>query len=199
MTETVKLLCNDGETVEVPVNVAEKSVLIKGLIEDSGTEEEIPLPQIKKPILEKIIVFCTRMLDHQPPEIDKPLSHNDMYQVVDQWHADYVNLEQEELFELVMAANYLDIKPLLELSCAKVASQIKNKSVKEIRQYFNIENDFTPEEEAQIQEENRWAEESFWSLLLTTISKKLLSQFKQYYAVIVKICMLQCMIPAMEK
>ena len=62
-----------------------------------------------------------------------------------------------------MAANYLDIKPLLELSCAKVASQIKNKSVVEIRKYFNIENDFTPEEEAQIQEENRWAEESFWA------------------------------------
>ena len=161
MTETVKLLCNDGEVVEVPVNVAEKSVLIKGLIEDSGTEEEIPLPQIKKAVLEKIVVFCTRMLDHQPPEIDKPLSHNDMKQVVDQWHADYVDLEQEELFELVMAANYLDIKPLLELSCAKVASQIKNKSVVEIRKYFNIENDFTPEEEAQIQEENRWAEESF--------------------------------------
>ena len=120
--EQVKLLCNDGEVVEVPVKVAEKSVLIKGLIEDSGIEEEIPLPQIKKPILEKIVVFCARTLDHQPPEIDKPLSHNDMYQVVDQWHADYVNLEQEELFELVMAANYLDIKPLLELSCAKVAS-----------------------------------------------------------------------------
>ena len=161
MTETVKLLCNDGEVVEVPVNVAEKSVLIKGLIEDSGTDEEIPLPQVKKPILEKIIVYCTRLLDHQPPEIDKPLSHNDMHQVVEQWYADYINLEQEELFELVMAANYLDIKPLLELSCAKVASQIKNKSVQEIRKYFNIENDFTPEEEAQIQEENRWAEESF--------------------------------------
>ena len=161
MTETVKLLCNDGEVVEVPVNVADKSVLIKGLIEDSGIDEEIPLPQIKKAVLEKIVVFCTRMLDHTPPEIDKPLSHNDMKQVVDQWHADYVDLEQEELFELVMAANYLDIKPLLELSCAKVASQIKNKSVVEIRKYFNIENDFTPEEEAQIQEENRWAEESF--------------------------------------
>ena len=161
MADTVKLLCNDGEVVEVPVDVAEKSVLIKGLIEDSGTDEEIPLPQVKKPILEKIIVYCTRLLDHQPPEIDKPLSHNDMHQVVEQWYADYINLEQEELFELVMAANYLDIKPLLELSCAKVASQIKNKSVKEIRQYFNIENDFTPEEEQQIQEENRWAEESF--------------------------------------
>ena len=157
----VRLLCSDDKIVEVPVDVAEKSLLIKDLIQDQGTAVPIELPMIKKQILEKTIIFCTRMLDHQPPEIDKPLSHNDMYQVVDQWHADYVNLEQEELFELVMAANYLDIKPLLELSCAKVASQIKNKSVKEIRQYFNIENDFTPEEEAQIQEENRWAEESF--------------------------------------
>ena len=47
-----------------------------------------------------------------------------------------------------MAANYLDIKSLLELACARVASMIKNKSVQEIRTFFNIENDFTPEEEA---------------------------------------------------
>ena len=92
------------------------------MIEESGVEEEIPLPQVKKSILEKVIIFCTRMLDHQPPEIDKPLSHSDMTQVVDQWHAEYIDIPQEELFELVMAANYLDIKPLLELSCAKVAS-----------------------------------------------------------------------------
>ena len=78
MAEVVKLLCNDGEVVEVPVNAAEQSVLIKGLIEESGTDEEIPLPQVKKYILEKVVVFCTRMLDHQPPEIDKPLSHSDM-------------------------------------------------------------------------------------------------------------------------
>ena len=102
------------------------------------------------------------MLDHQPPEIDKPLSHSDMAQVVDQWHAEYIDIDtQEALFELVMAANYLDVKPLLELSCAKVASQIKGKSIPEIRKYFSIENDFTPEEEALIAEENRWAEESF--------------------------------------
>ena len=78
MAEVVKLLCNDGEVVEVPVNAAEQSVLIKGLIEESGTDEEIPLPQVKKSILEKVVVFCPRMLDHQPPEIDKPLSHSDM-------------------------------------------------------------------------------------------------------------------------
>jgi S-phase kinase-associated protein 1 len=42
----------------------------------------------------------------------------------------------------------LDIKSLLELACAKVASSIKSRSIPEIRKYLNIENDFTPEEEA---------------------------------------------------
>ncbi len=47
------------------------------------------------------------------------------------------------------AANYMDIKPLLDLTCAKVASMIKGKTPEEIRKVFNIVNDFTPEEEAQ--------------------------------------------------
>ena len=80
---------------------------------------------------------------------------------MDAWSAEYVDVDQEMLFEVVMAANYLDIKPLLELSCAKVASLIKGKSIQEIRQFFQIENDFSPEEEAQVMEENKWAEESF--------------------------------------
>ena len=48
------------------------------------------------------------------------------------------------------AANYMDIKPLLDLTCAKVASMIKGRTPEEIRKVFNIVNDFTPEEEAQV-------------------------------------------------
>ena len=143
----VKLLCSDGEEVEIDIDVAEKSVLIKGLIDDTGTDDQIPLPNVKRPILEKVIDFCKHLKDHQAPEIEKPLKSTDMQSVVDPWYADYINLEQEVLFELIMASNYLDIKPLLELSCAKVASMIKNKSIQEIRKFFNIENDFSPEEE----------------------------------------------------
>ena len=156
----VKLLCSDGETVEIDINVAEKSVLIKGLIDDSGTEEEIPLPNVKKPILDKVVQFCTHLLDNAPPEIEKPLRSTDMSAVVADWYAKFINLDQEVLFELIMASNYLDIKPLLELASAKVASMIKNKSVQEIRQFFNIENDFTPEAEEAVRAENKWAEES---------------------------------------
>ena len=48
----------------------------------------------------------------------------------------------------------MDIKPLLDLACAQVATQIKGKSPEEIREQFNIVNDFTSEE-AQIREENK--------------------------------------------
>ena len=130
------------------------------MIDDSGTDDVIPITQVCKPVMIKVVEFCEHMKEHTPPVIEKPLSSSDLSQIVDQWHADFVNVEQELLFEIVMAANYLDIKPLLELCCAKVASLIKGKSVPEIRRFFSIENDFTPEEEAQVMEENRWAEES---------------------------------------
>jgi len=93
-------------------------------------------------------------------EIEKPLKSQNMQDVVQKWYADFVNVEQVLLFELILAANYLDIKPLLDLTCATVASMIKGKSPEDIRATFNIKNDFSPEEEAQVRDENKWCEEA---------------------------------------
>lgn len=60
---------------------------------------------------------------------------------------------------LSQAANYMDIKALLDVGCKTVANMIKGKSPEEIRKTFNITNDFTPEEEEQIRRENEWAED----------------------------------------
>uniref|UniRef100_A0A7S3MZK2 SKP1-like protein n=1 Tax=Strombidium inclinatum TaxID=197538 RepID=A0A7S3MZK2_9SPIT len=152
----------DGEEVEVDREIACKSVLIKGIVEDNAdADDAIPLPSVKKATLDKIIEYCTHIHSNAPPEIEKPLRSSNLGDVVNEWYANFVNLEQEVLFELIMAANFMDIKSLLELACAKVASLIKGKTIPEIRRFFNIENDFTPEEEAQIMDENKWAEESF--------------------------------------
>ena len=58
---------------------------------------------------------------------------------------------------MLQAANYLEIKGLLDLTCQTVANMIKDKSPEEIRKAFNIKNDFTPEEEEEIRRENSWA------------------------------------------
>lgn len=77
----------------------------------------------------------------------------------------YVYLDRQEERKgtqanlVYQAANYLDIKALLDVGCKTVANMIKGKSPEEIRKTFNIQNDFTPEEEDQIRRENEWAEE----------------------------------------
>ena len=68
-------------------------------------------------------------------------------------------VDDETLFNLILAANYLDIKPLLDLTCKTVADEIKGKTPEEIRIRFNIKNDFTPEEEEEVKRENAWCEE----------------------------------------
>ena len=55
------------------------------------------------------------------------------------------------------AANYLNIKELLNLTCQTVADMIKGKTPEQIRKTFNIKNDFTPEEEEEVRRENAWA------------------------------------------
>ncbi len=68
-------------------------------------------------------------------------------------------VDQGTLFELILAANYLDIKGLLDVTCKTVANMIKGKTPEEIRKTFNIKNDFTPSEEEQVRKENEWCEE----------------------------------------
>ena len=71
--ELVKLTTLEGNITEVPVKIISKSVLIKGLIEDSGVDEEIPIPNIKKEVLDKIIEYLKYSDTNPAPEIEKPL------------------------------------------------------------------------------------------------------------------------------
>jgi len=158
--EKLKLLSQEGEAFSVTKKVAIMSELIKTMIEGDKEEKEIPLPNVKSSVLQKVIEYMKYHCDNAPKPIEKPLKSANMAEVVSQWDADFVDVEQELLFELILAANYMDVKPLLDLTCAKVASMIKGKNPEQIRKTFNIVNDFTPEEEEAVRAENKWAEES---------------------------------------
>jgi S-phase kinase-associated protein 1 len=68
--------------------------------------------------------------------------------MVSEFDAKYIDIDDlEDIFEIIEASNYLEIKKLSELSCAKIATLIKGKSPEEIRATFNIKNDFDEEEE----------------------------------------------------
>ena len=130
--------------------------MVKGIIEDYPDDAEVPLTNVKSNVLRKIKDYLEHYVDTEPREIEKPLASSDYHECVDQWDFDYINVDLDLVFEIILAANYMDIKSLLELAASRVASVIKGKSPEEIRKTFNIQNDFTPEEEQQIREENQW-------------------------------------------
>ncbi|EWC86595.1 hypothetical protein PFNF54_04611 [Plasmodium falciparum NF54] len=133
------------------------STVIMNILEVMTAEEDtIPLPNIKTPILKKIIEYMEYHINNPADEIPKPLITSNLQDVVSSWDFDFVNTDKETLYELIEASNYLDIKPLLDLTCGKIASMMKDKTTEEIRAEFDIVNDFTREEEKQIREENRW-------------------------------------------
>jgi len=156
----LSLKSQDAQTFKVRRDVAMMSALIKTMWSGDKSETEIPLPNVRGAILKKVIKYMEYHQTNPPKEIEKPLKSANMREVVSESDANFVEVDQETLFELILAANYMDIKPLLDLTCAKVASMIKGKTPEEIRKRFNIQNDFSPEEEEAVRAENKWAEDS---------------------------------------
>ena len=57
--------------------------------------------------------------------ITTPLKSSRIEEIVQEWYAEFVDVEQIMLFELVTAANFMDIKALLDLTCLAVSVLIK--------------------------------------------------------------------------
>ncbi|TKY55939.1 SKP protein 1B [Spatholobus suberectus] len=150
-TKKITLKSSDGEAFEVDEAVALESQTIKHMIEDDCADSGIPLPNVTSKILAKVIEYCKKHVEANNAE-EKPSDDE-----LKTWDADFVKVDQATLFDLILAANYLNIKSLLDLTCQTVADMIKGKTPEEIRKTFNIKNDFTPEEEEEVRRENQWA------------------------------------------
>jgi S-phase kinase-associated protein 1 len=111
-------------------------------------------------LLQRIMEYSKHYSGTPFPTIQKPLASENMAENSDEFSGAWVDsFTQEELFLIITMCNSLQHSRGLDLGCAAVAAMIKNKTPEEIRQHFNIVNDFTPEEEAQVREENKWCEE----------------------------------------
>jgi S-phase kinase-associated protein 1 len=148
MSKTITLISSDGQKVPIDETSCGKSKLLVGLLEDFKEDNaDIPMPDIKGDVLKKVVEYLENYKDKDPKEIPKPLPSENLVDVTDQWDVDYINsVDLDTTFDIINAANYMDIKPLLDLSCAKIASLMKGKTADEIRTMFNIECDLTEEE-----------------------------------------------------
>ena len=158
---TVIMISSDGEKFELSKRAAMRSQLVKESISENSEDAiEFKVDKVKGTVLKKVVEYLEHYKDQEPKEIERPLQSQNFNECVDDWDYNFIDLDLDKIFEINLAANYLDIRPLLDLSGAKIASLIKGKTTQEVRKIFNIENEFTPEEEEQIIEENKWCMEN---------------------------------------
>lgn len=160
MDQEIVLRSKDEKEFKLPFSIAAMSETIRVLASYPEEEEEqedwevpasaIPLPPVESTILQKVIEYCTYHSENKETKEEDRAA----------WDKKFAAVDDDILFALILAANYLDIKPLLDLACKVVADYIKAcKTPQEIRRRFNITNDFTPEEEEEVRKENAWCEE----------------------------------------
>lgn len=129
----IRLATFDGQEFVVAESVAVQSQTIRCMIEDECADGVILVPNVKGSVLSKVLAFCRKHVESSSDEDLKT------------WDKEFVKVDQATLFDLILAAGYLNIRDLMDLTCQTAADVIKNMSVDNVRKIFDIDNDFTPE------------------------------------------------------
>ena len=138
---TINAITAEGTVVTIHPSVIKCSGTLKHLIDCVGENQTIPLSNVTTTTFARVTEHCVSIVEHGCCCADFGVDANN----------------NADLFDLIMAADYMDIQPLLNVTCSRVADMIRGKSAEEIRVVLGIKNDFTPEEEAEIIRQNQWA------------------------------------------
>ncbi|KAK5128652.1 hypothetical protein LTR08_003944 [Meristemomyces frigidus] len=143
--QPVKLVSSDNVEIVTKRKIAERSMLIKNMIGDLGApgEEPIQITNVSEAILRKVLEWCTHHRNDPTTTQDDDADSRKKTTDIEDWDQKFMQVDQKMLFEIILAADYMDIEALLDVGCKTVANMIMGKSPKEILKTFNIQNDFT--------------------------------------------------------
>ncbi|KAE9590512.1 hypothetical protein Lal_00022955 [Lupinus albus] len=154
----ISLKTADGETFQVSPIIVKQMETVQNFIEDESsvsiTSSIIPLPNVNASELSKIIDYLE--YHHNFRKVGENAESND--DEAKEFDEKFMKgFSDDELKTLLIAANYLNVKELLELLFQTLADHIENKSVEYVRNFFGIVSTYTPEEEEELRQKHQWA------------------------------------------
>ncbi|KAL6842371.1 hypothetical protein ACP4OV_027798 [Aristida adscensionis] len=174
------LVTECGTELRLSRPAARMSAMLRGMMEGDCAAGRIAIPDVPAGILRLVLRYCEKHAPHYDPDaplyrdpfppfpVDlapsthavKPVTELDPDpHGLDAWDKEFITsgVDNSILFAIILAANYLGIEDLIDLGCTAVADKMRGKQPEEIRKTFDIENDYTPEQEAEVRKENAWA------------------------------------------
>ncbi|GJN10961.1 hypothetical protein PR202_ga29111 [Eleusine coracana subsp. coracana] len=161
--KSIMLKSSDGMLFQVSKEAARLSVLLADMIDEGCAGSIIPLLNVDGRSLATVIEYCNKHADAAAvkPGADEgsgSSSSGASGEALKEWDRKLIDgLSMDALYDLINAANFLNVKDLLGAACQKVADMIKSKTPEQVRRMFGIANDFTKEEEEEIRKETSWA------------------------------------------
>jgi SCF ubiquitin ligase, SKP1 component len=166
---TVTLESSDGKSFTLlhPQETS-SSKLIQHAIEDEHNEQlldqeysssdsvVISLVKVSSNILEYVVKFLRYHAREPLRPIEPPLGTSFDSKITQDFYRNFINGKtMDEIIQLVHAANYMDIPPLLNLTCLKIGFNVMGKDAEEIRILLNLPK-LSPQEEMRAKEEHPW-------------------------------------------
>lgn len=131
----VRLKCKDGKEFEITENEGSISEFVRTAIQgkgEAGRDDIIDVEKVTSNCLEKVVSYLKHYAIEKMNDIHSLHDESTLNEVIDQkWYQDFVSDEQldgDMLFELLAAANYMGIKPLLDLTSLKVTLQMMDRN-----------------------------------------------------------------------
>lgn len=142
MSRTIHLVSTiTGKHLTVNESVIKLSSLINNMLEDDEDDVvEIPLNYDHNEI-EKIINFCNNFAidpykyENRALSKGKAINSSNIDTYVSEWYVNFVKSINNEKY--VEIANFLDIRPMVELLCLNIACMMKGKTTEEILAIFS--------------------------------------------------------------
>lgn len=160
--ESIKLTSDDGKEFTISGKSASMSKLLNGAMQDFSGEINMPLQEVNGPTTEKVVEYLEHWQGVEPPKIEKPIKSGKMTDNCDEWSANFINsLNLEQIGDIAVAANFMEIQPLVDLACSKIAALCYGKTDEELLKEHDIDpSTYTEEEKLKIKAENAdWLED----------------------------------------
>jgi len=144
---TLKSGGQQPKSFEISKKCAELSKFVTTILEGDADATSIEIRQVPPETLEHVITYLKHHKGKEPDPLPCPVRSIHMNQIVsDKWDATWIDaFDKKTIFEIILAANYMDIKSLLHLGCAKIATLIKQLDQKEINRIIEEEEKYRRE------------------------------------------------------
>jgi S-phase kinase-associated protein 1 len=135
---------SDKKNFNVSLDIIKLSNFLNVMINENISNDEIQefYVNVNSNILILIIQFLEYYSKEPMKEIEKPIQSDNLKFIVQEWYEKFINVDmnEEKLFNLMKSSNYMDIKPLLDLSCAAISLIFRTKTPQETRTIFKNNN-----------------------------------------------------------